>query len=248
METSPLARLSAELRNQIWTYALYQPDGVYLACPKGQSRLSCKGRWIALIKTCRQINTESSLLLYNINKFTFCFTGIGLLDCFPVSNPHANDWLRALGPTKASAIAELSFDVGGFSILPWPYDYGRWVTHDCNLLSNALTITRSLCKNLSALTLKTSVGLLLYDTRHQGTLHFEPSLMDQAEAIRQIEEVLDVELEEAMDRLNLALDEEKEFQDQYWTRERAAVEAEDDIADLEGCKHALLCAIKRCFN
>lgn len=77
MEMSPFARLSAEPRNKIYTYALYNPEGIWLKHTSDDLKLKAgwklgihaSGNPTALAMTCRQIHAESGLLFYSMNKF-----------------------------------------------------------------------------------------------------------------------------------------------------------------------------------
>ncbi|KAI6905147.1 hypothetical protein KC316_g13343 [Hortaea werneckii] len=187
MEASPFARLSAELRNQIWTYALCQPDGFYLDhLQYGDYELLEKDHQIALIKTCRQINAEASLLLYNVNKFTFRASTIGFAGLFL---PLVKDWiLAALSAT---------FDLDA------ALDEGEYVR----------------------------------------TLTLELPLIDESEAIRRVEEVFEAEKNGVMQRLELD-DEESDLDDPEVFQAWALEATDDDCAELDKWKDALLCAIK----
>ncbi|GAB1743349.1 hypothetical protein NU219Hw_g9189t1 [Hortaea werneckii] len=241
MEASPFARLSAELRNQIWTYALYQPDGFYLDRRDGNYELSEKGHHIALIKTCRQINAETTLLLYNVNKFIFNpFT-----DSTVRSNlACAKDWLCVIGPAKASAIAEICFDLGHLPQVPW----GDWYKNSLRKLfggiREALYEVPPPCKILAALTVTVDLEIRLEGGECVKTLTLELPLTDETEAIRRVEEKFDTEMDRVtrqsefdgegsgLQKLELFL---------AWALECTDVE---DCAELAMWKDSLLCVIK----
>ncbi|CZT21871.1 uncharacterized protein RCC_07737 [Ramularia collo-cygni] len=57
METSLLSSLPAEIRNSIYAYALFEPNGVYINSEP------------ALLATCKQIRGEASLMYWAVNQF-----------------------------------------------------------------------------------------------------------------------------------------------------------------------------------
>jgi hypothetical protein len=68
--TSPLLSLPAELRNIIFTYVFY--DGTYFFYrPTTGTGPSPRPTWPGLSATCRQLNAETALLPYTLNKFEF---------------------------------------------------------------------------------------------------------------------------------------------------------------------------------
>ncbi|KAJ4372398.1 hypothetical protein N0V83_004172 [Neocucurbitaria cava] len=77
---SPLLRLPAEIRNEIWKYALggkvYR--GVFDDSKAPSTKLSLPrtepANTAALLRTCRQIYAETALMLCSLNKFSFDFT------------------------------------------------------------------------------------------------------------------------------------------------------------------------------
>ncbi|KAI7499399.1 hypothetical protein KC367_g4500 [Hortaea werneckii] len=242
MEASPFARLSAELRNQIWTYALYQPDGFYLDLQEDKYELLPKGHHIALIKTCRQINNETALLLYNVNKFIFSATTNGTVQSHL---PLAKDWLCAIGPAKASAIAEICVDLGHLPRIPWKDQYKKWLRQVLKAIRKALYRVPSPCKSLSALTVTFDLEVSLKGGEYEKTLTLELPLTDETEAFRRVEEKFDTERNRVMQ--NSQSDGEG-----FGPRDLEAFIAwliactdEDDCAELDMWKDALLCVIKR---
>ncbi|KAI7234242.1 hypothetical protein KC330_g4926 [Hortaea werneckii] len=198
MEASPFARLSAELRNQIWTYALSQPDGFHLDLQDGNYELSRKGHQIALIKTCRQINTETTLLLYNINEFTFSMPSV---DKYHMVFRHMQEWLCAVGPAKANVITEVCVHLGH---LVETAGYYRADINKGPLISLFRETSRLLdtspvsCKNISKVTAAFTVQLLPSEDK---TYAFELPLDDKLEAIRSVRRVIDREQQNIMYRL-----------------------------------------------
>ena len=123
METSPFARLSAELRNEIYAYALYIPEGVWLNDETdeektkaiGNLRLKASGNLTALTMTCRQIHAEAGLLFYSINRFSirpqwlrpYVCSGKRWVGLFRA-------WMDAVGSPNASCVTELCLRIGYF--------------------------------------------------------------------------------------------------------------------------------------
>ncbi|KAI7458451.1 hypothetical protein KC351_g18135 [Hortaea werneckii] len=237
MEDSPFARLSAELRNQIWSYALYQPDGFYLDLQKGRYQLFCKRREIALTKTCRQINTETTLLLYNINKFTFFVISESTVR---FDLPCVEDWLRVIGPAKASVIAEICFDLGHLLHVPWENWYKKSLRQVFGAIRKALM---PLCKSLPALTVAVDLEIRLDEDEYQKCLSLELPLIDEPEAIRRVEDSFNIEKNRVMQRLEFD-GEESDLVDPEMLKAWAADVADDDCAALDRWKNALLCVIK----
>ena len=78
-QQSPLLRLPAELRNQIFTLVLHHPQIDLFVSPttaKGTTTTTLRAshptraNCIGLLRTCRQTHAETSLLLYELNVFT----------------------------------------------------------------------------------------------------------------------------------------------------------------------------------
>ncbi|KYG42718.1 hypothetical protein M433DRAFT_176516 [Acidomyces richmondensis BFW] len=64
MEKSPFAKLSPELRNQIWQLIVSAPEAIPL------EYLSCKAvNYISIVYTCRRIHQETQLMFYACNTF-----------------------------------------------------------------------------------------------------------------------------------------------------------------------------------
>ncbi|KAI6868055.1 hypothetical protein KC338_g4140 [Hortaea werneckii] len=231
MEASPFARLPAELRNRIWTYALSQPDGFFLGLRDGQYELSGKDHQIALIETCRQINAETTLLLYNVNKFTFSASTNGIAHIFL---PHVKDWLCNVGPTKASFIAEICFDLGQLPELPWKNPYSKSLRQVFDLVPDALSTVPGLRKSLAALTANVH-GIL--NLGHVEVFTLELSL-NKAEAIRQVKDFFDAKLDVAIKEANfdkVGYDEEPNAMTQT-----AITKFIEDAADMQEQKGWLL--------
>ncbi|KAI6793312.1 hypothetical protein KC361_g6255 [Hortaea werneckii] len=242
MEASPFARLSAELRNQIWTYALYQPDGFYLDLQDDKYELLQKGHQIALIKTCRQINTGTALLLYNVNKFIFSATTKRTVQSHL---PLAKDWLCAIGPAKASGIAEICVDLGCLYQVPWKHSYKKAVRRAFGAIRQALYEVPSPCNSLAALTVTVDLEIRREGGEYEETLTLELPLIDETEAIRRVEETFDTEKKRVMQ--NSQSDGEgfgpRHFE--FFLAWCLACTDEEDCRELDMWKDALLCVIKR---
>ncbi|KAI7240917.1 hypothetical protein KC343_g4442 [Hortaea werneckii] len=73
MENSPIATLSAELRNQIYHLVLTHPEPIVITSSmsggKVWSRVARRRKLLALTRTCRTIREESIKIFYAINTF-----------------------------------------------------------------------------------------------------------------------------------------------------------------------------------
>ncbi|GAB1730204.1 hypothetical protein NU195Hw_g3588t1 [Hortaea werneckii] len=237
MEASPFARLSAELRNQIWTYALSQPRGFYLVLQNGGYKLSRKRRQIALITTCRQINAETALLLYYINKFTFSASAEAMALTYL---PHLEAWLRKVGSTNSSAIAEICFDFRSLPATPWRNSYKRSLGQVFDIIPAVLPPGSYPCKSLTALTATFHVD----EGRYYDSLTFELPLIDTAEAVRRVEQTFDAEADRVM-QLWEPDDEEIDVEGDDMFGAWAAEVADETCATLNIWKDSMICAIKK---
>lgn len=79
MDQSPLSRLPAELRYQIWEYALLSDTEVLVSDTRYK-----RWRSPALLRCCRELRTEASGLYYTGNTFVFkgCDIGCSLVVSF----------------------------------------------------------------------------------------------------------------------------------------------------------------------
>ncbi|KAI7549377.1 hypothetical protein KC331_g3830 [Hortaea werneckii] len=241
MEASPFARLSAELRNQIWTHALYRPDGFYLDRHDGNYELSEKGHHIALIKTCRQINTETALLLYNVNKFIFnAVTNSTMRSTLA----RVKDWLCVIGPAKASAIAEICFDLGHLPQVPWVDRKKKSLRKIFGAIREALYEVPSPCTSLAALTVTVDLEIRLEEGEYVKTLTLELPLTDETEAIRRIEETFDTEKNRVMRRSEFDGGGSGLRDLGLFVAWALQCTDDEDCAELDMWKDALLCVIK----
>lgn len=228
METSPFTRLSAELRNKIYTYALYNPEGIWLKHPRDDGelkpgwklRLRASGNPTALAMTCRQLHGESGLLFYSINKFLVHLVPLHVKDCFGdwIWYPwkeEVKNWLDTIGPPNASCVTKLSLHVGDFHI---DRDPGECLDSVVGILTSnrrALpdTLQLSLHLALSFFDMQspsctdhrwvpTSFELPLYDCseakRHIGLI-LDEKLMRLRELLKQVVAVLSRQSEEGIE-------------------------------------------------
>lgn len=120
METSPFARLPAELRNKIYMHALYIPDGVkldYTGLDLCEPKAT--GNPTALTMTCRQMYFEAGSLFYNINKFFFhpvCFVHFNSERGMRAWMKKVEAWLDAIGYTNASCVHNLCIHLGTYDL------------------------------------------------------------------------------------------------------------------------------------
>ncbi|GAB1730210.1 hypothetical protein NU195Hw_g3593t1 [Hortaea werneckii] len=106
METSPLANLSPELRNQIYTYVFH----TQIIDLDTTSHLHLED---PLVQTCRQIRSETHLLdlrntTIKITPPTFPY------DSHPLFPSRLENFVDFLGPRRCRALREI--DVGGYRI------------------------------------------------------------------------------------------------------------------------------------
>ncbi|KAI7199519.1 hypothetical protein KC343_g7405 [Hortaea werneckii] len=235
MEASPFARLSAELRNQIWTYALSQPRGFYLVLQNGGYKLPRKRRQIALITTCRQINAEAASLLYFINKFTFSASAEAMARTYL---PHLEAWLRKVGSANSSAIAEICFDIRCLPAIPWTNPYKRSLGQVFDIISTVLPPGSDPCKSLTALTATFHVD----EGINYNSLTFELPLIDTVEAVCRVEQTFDAEVDRVMQLWNPD-DEEIDVEEDDMLGAWAAEVAHDTCATLNIWKDSMICAI-----
>ncbi|KAH6879073.1 hypothetical protein BKA58DRAFT_453287 [Alternaria rosae] len=106
-ENSPLLRLPAELRNRIYNFALYRGTGCFDPPPKVIKDTGRSGPWptsnndksdLALLSTCRQVQSAASILYYALN--TFRFKPSSSLDNFT----------STLAPAKLNAVKSIDID------------------------------------------------------------------------------------------------------------------------------------------
>ncbi|KAI7259288.1 hypothetical protein KC343_g2335 [Hortaea werneckii] len=105
MDNSPLTKLSAELRNEIYHLVLYSPKGfniIYIGNILFDDKVlrneNHQVHPLALTATCKALRTETLQLFYALNTFTFKFKHFDLLeDVFGVFRDRiGDDCVRAL--------------------------------------------------------------------------------------------------------------------------------------------------------
>lgn len=224
METSPFARLSAELRNEIYAYTLYIPKGVWLNNEKDEEknkpirkrRLQASGNPTALTMTCRQIHAESVLLFYSINRFFIRPHSLGSLH--PpgeytewVWRGKFRAWMDTVGPSNASCVNKLCLHVQDCHTSWDLYDY----------LDGIIDILPSKRRAWPA-SLRVSLNFTLYfldmespdSNDHRWVpASFELPLHDRSEAKRQIDLVFNeklIRLRELLKRLEEEVSQEQE--------------------------------------
>lgn len=115
MDASPLCRLPAELRNRIYGLVLALALPIVIG-PSSQHDQRPKTLWLitwspnifALVKTCKQVHSESNLMIYADNTFEFSdwVKPEQSLQCF-------NDFVHLIGSTNAAALRTAQFVVDG---------------------------------------------------------------------------------------------------------------------------------------
>lgn len=229
METSPFARLSAELRNEIYAYALYMPEGVWLndetdeekSKPIGKLRLQASGDLTALTMTCRQIHAEAGLLFYSINKFFIRPLSLGYVPPFLAFNRlpwlrRFRAWMNTVGSSNASCITKLCLHVGNYPTWMDPDDINDYV-------SNILPMERRAW--LESMHPSLNFALDFFDPESSNSTDhgwvptsFELPLHDRSEAKRRIDMVFDeklIRLRGLLERLEgeISPEQEKEIGD-----------------------------------
>lgn len=118
---SPLLRLPAELRNQIFQYALGCKTWTFLVRESHQQTVYVPSRLehaLALLAVCRQIYAETALLPFSLDTFSF---------------DHYTDlqwWLKAQRPAQSDVVSTISIHhrLYLYGILAELYDWrlGKW--------------------------------------------------------------------------------------------------------------------------
>jgi hypothetical protein len=93
-QTSPLLRLSAELRNQIYFHVLHVGTWTPNATAHASTSATPKGHYVSILSVCRQLHHETSLLPFRLD--TFSLDG----DAFA--------WLCKLTTSQKAAITRVS--------------------------------------------------------------------------------------------------------------------------------------------
>ena len=118
MDASPLGRLPAELRNRIYelvlifpTFIEIEPSSQHAERPKAPELLGSNPNTFALVKTCKQVHSESSAIIYADNTFDFSDweQPSQSLRCF-------NDFIHEIGLTNTAALRAIEFGVNARKI------------------------------------------------------------------------------------------------------------------------------------
>lgn len=126
MDSSPLNRLPAELRNEIYELALTEPYGIVLdvnnhpaaakyVYPKTidtKTILRCPRPAISLLSTCKQIRDEARSIYFSVNKLVLFFCYRTATDRAYEWITHLTKWMEAVGPAQAAQLRRVEFDVG----------------------------------------------------------------------------------------------------------------------------------------
>ncbi|KAK4971728.1 hypothetical protein LTR42_007456 [Elasticomyces elasticus] len=122
MPTPPLLSLSAELRNRIYEFVLYQPEPINVRGGykiQGRDypnatllRSSCAtAHPAALIKTCKSVHTETSSMPYFLNTFAFECNHIIGDDAWCSTITAAKLFLQQIGPKNRSVLRSIRFEL-----------------------------------------------------------------------------------------------------------------------------------------
>jgi len=99
MEKSPLIRLLAELRNQIYGFTIREPGGQDIVIPRFDIVLRIETRpasRLALTQTCRQVRSECGELFFAVNTFSAFCSPTGF-EREIVWLPNLRKWLETIG-------------------------------------------------------------------------------------------------------------------------------------------------------
>ncbi|KAK4544187.1 hypothetical protein LTR36_004397 [Oleoguttula mirabilis] len=117
MDGSPLSKLSPELRNHIWEYAVTMQHPVKVAACSDPDLYYCtRFEDPAITAACKQTRSESLLMYYAKNKFEMdiAHEGTWLLnpDCFD-QPADAWEWLDTINRAKHDAVSYLKINICG---------------------------------------------------------------------------------------------------------------------------------------
>lgn len=135
MDASPLNKLPAELRLEIYALVLEQPCAISLVRSKDENTLvfeqgcGSKDQFLAITETCRLVRQESLPVFYHHNDFWFptlpATTSFDSPGALSPDNPLDavnvtlfGDWLRGIGEESAASIRYLAFDFGSLYNTP----------------------------------------------------------------------------------------------------------------------------------
>lgn len=146
MENSPCAKLSPELRNNIWELALRADKPIQITgdfhivaplvdCKLAPNQVQEMAKTLALTQTCRQIHNECALLFFHVNTFEFDST------CTTFPRSSFPDFRRKIGKASFSAISSVIITTRTrFSLV------SRWSLQFCNKTSQAVDCHKALAQ------------------------------------------------------------------------------------------------------
>ncbi|KAK4554393.1 hypothetical protein LTR86_008601 [Recurvomyces mirabilis] len=116
MENSPLSRLPAELRSQIYELALTVAQPIEIKLQHDTKTVKAAGVPLALTSTCRSIRKETLKLFYSINKFVLRTNYLYLLchghdDHTDASMAPFFEWIDIIGSDKLELMRDLTLDL-----------------------------------------------------------------------------------------------------------------------------------------
>ena len=116
MDASSLARLSPELRNRIYEFALFRPEGVLI--PFSRSNRSYLPRspnaQLALTTVCREVRAETKLLFYAVNTFVLQTHASDPGIFLDIKEHDLRQWLNIFGPGRIQVLGGVSLHLGTF--------------------------------------------------------------------------------------------------------------------------------------
>ena len=122
MEKSPLNKLPAELRNQIYELALFQSTGITVFVSGLRPHLfkpTETKNILSLTETCKKLRHESSPIFYQINKFILISKYLGERYSGDINTARNTqwerglcEWLRQLGDRNVNALSHVEIDIG----------------------------------------------------------------------------------------------------------------------------------------
>lgn len=170
MENSLLGKLSPELRNNIYGYALTSPEPFTVQRHIGTGRLvqykpTKQQHPLALARTCSAARKECTQLFYANNVFIIRCYKRRLRDPIPLT-----DFARSIGKVNASALRMVILDVE-------PLYFTLWHRGCSSLLKDALEALESATETYQDCALKLRAALL-HDHQQPHGSHFELDLRD----------------------------------------------------------------------
>jgi len=116
MDGSPLARLLPELRNRIYEFALFRPEGVLIPfSPSNRSYLPrSPNAQLALTTVCREVRAETTLLFYAVNTFVLQTHASDPGVFLDIKGHDLCQWLNMFGPGRVQILVGVSLHLGTF--------------------------------------------------------------------------------------------------------------------------------------